>query len=125
MDNGDIDPDARPQGHWHAYAVLHIIFIVYSLAAVLSKVAAGMGFPSVDFVICYGGVLALLATYAVGWQWVLRSLPLSKAYVNKGVTVVWGIIWGVTIFDERVTRMMMIGAALVIMGIILVVTDEG
>ena len=35
-----------------------------------------------------------LVVYAVGWQQVIKHLPLTTAYANKAVTVVWGILLG-------------------------------
>ena len=39
-------------------------------------------------------MLLALVTYAAGWQQVIKHLPLTTAYANKAVTVVWGILAG-------------------------------
>ena len=39
-------------------------------------------------------MLAALVAYAFGWQQVIKHLPLTTAYANKAVTVVWGILLG-------------------------------
>ena len=41
------------------------------------------------------------------------------AFANKAITVVWGIIWGYLFFDEAITLKKLIGAALVMTGIVL------
>ena len=114
-----------PRKAWLPFVVLHAILLLYSIAAILSKTAAGFDFFSTAFILCYGGVLLLLVVYALVWQWVLKSLPLTIAYANKGITIIWGMVWGFLIFGESISLTMILGAALVFIGIMLVVTDRG
>ncbi len=99
--------------------LLHILLLFYSLADVASKYAAGFELLSVGFVVCYGIVLAILAGYALGWQQVIKRMPLTTAYANRGITVVWGIFWGAVFFSEAVTPFKLVGAAMIIAGIAL------
>ena len=46
-------------------------------------------------------------------------MPLSVAYANKAVTVVWGCIWGMLIFHEHLTAGRIVGAMLVLAGVAL------
>ncbi len=110
---------------WLPFLMLHGILLLYSVAGILSKTASGFDFISLPFFISYGGVLLILLVYAVIWQWVLKSLPLSVAYANKGITIVWGMIWGHLLFNETISITMLIGAAIVFAGVVLVVTDSG
>ena len=80
------------QARW--FLVLHLILGVYAASSVCSKLAAGQPFLSVPFILLYGGMLAALVAYALGWQQVIKHLPLTTAYANKAVTVVWGILQG-------------------------------
>ena len=84
-----------------------------------SKFAAGFDFVSVGFVVCYVLVLVVLAGYALGWQQVIKRMPLTTAYANRGITVVWGIFWGAVFFGEAVTPFKLLGAAMIIAGIAL------
>ena len=97
---------------------LHILLVIYSLSAVCSKLASTEPFLSLKFCLLYGIVLFLLALYALCWQQIIKHLPLTFAYANKAVTVVWAIIWGLIIFKERITPGKVIGAVFVICGII-------
>lgn len=99
--------------------LLHALFFVYSFSTVLSKTAAMQETMSIRFFACYGGVLFLLAVYALVWQQLIKRLPLTFAYANKAITIVWGIVWGALLFSERITPGKIIGAAIVIAGIIL------
>ena len=99
--------------------LLHVLFFVYSFSTVLSKAAAMEETMSIRFFAFYGGVLFLLGVYAIVWQQLIKKLPLVFAYANKAITIVWGIIWGALLFSERITSGKIIGAAVVIAGIII------
>lgn len=102
-----------------AILALQLLLLFYSLAGILSKLAAGVDFLSIEFLGLYIGILAILGIYAIGWQQILKRLPLTTAYSNRAVTVVWGILWGLLFFSEPVTLGRVIGAAIIIVGIVL------
>lgn len=106
------------------YIYLHALLLLYSLSGVLSKLASRQVFMSLPFMLFYCGMLALLLIYAVFWQQILKMLPLSVAFANKAVTLFWGILWGMLLFNERLTWGMVLGVALVFAGILLVVLDN-
>lgn len=97
--------------------LLHIILIIYSMSGIFSKMAAGQPFLSGRFFIYYAVAIILLGVYAAGWQQVMKHLPLTAAFANKAVTVVWGMVWGIVFFEEPVTKGKAAGALLVIIGI--------
>lgn len=99
--------------------ITHILLLCYSTEGIFSKLAAREAFLSIQFIALYGIVLLILAVYALGWQQIIKHLPLTSAYANKAVTVVWGIIWGVLVFHEQVAAGKIIGAVLVILGVAL------
>lgn len=104
---------------------LHLLLAVYSLSDVCSKTAAGAPFMSFRFLFFYGCVLGLLGVYAIGWQQVIRRLPLTVAFANRAVTVVWGIVWGVLFFREQVSPLRLVGAALIMAGVVLFARADG
>ena len=99
--------------------ITQIMLMFYSTGGIFSKLASGEQFLSFKFCLYYGIVLLNLAAYAVGWQQVIRHLPLTTAYANKAITVVWGIVWGAVFFHEQITAGKIIGAILVIFGVVL------
>lgn len=103
---------------------LHLLLMVYSLSGICSKMAAGTKFLSLPFCLYYGGVILLLGLYAVGWQQIMKRLPLTTAFANKAVTIVWGIVWGALFFHEAITPGKIIGALIVIAGVVLYVTSD-
>lgn len=63
-----------------------------------------------------------MAVYAVLWQQILKKVPLNLAYANKAVTLVWGMVWGAVIFKEHISVSNIIGAVIVLAGVLLMVT---
>ena len=89
------------------------------MSGICSKMAAGESFLSFKFCLYYAIIIVLLGFYAIGWQQIIKRLPLTTAFANKAVTVVWGIIWGAVFFHESITVGKIIGAALVITGVVI------
>jgi len=106
------------------FIILHIIIIINSFTGVLSKFASEEGFLSLRFIMLYGGIVLILGFYAIVWQQILKYIPLTTAFCNKAVSIIWGIVWGFLIFSEAVTWNMLVGAAVVIVGVIIVVKSD-
>ncbi|MBQ3903177.1 MAG: EamA family transporter [Lachnospiraceae bacterium] len=105
---------------------LHIMLMFFSMSGIASKLAAGEKFLSPKFILYYAVIIGLLGVYAIVWQQIIKRLPLTTAYANRAVTIVWGIIWGVLFFHENVTPLKIVGAVIVILGVVLFATaDEG
>lgn len=101
------------------YIFLHILLMFYSMSGICSKKAANAHFLSLEFAIYYGGVLVLLVAYAIGWQQIIKKLPLTLAFANKAVTIFWGMVWGILVFHEKVSLGKVVGALIVIGGVVL------
>ena len=109
---------------WKYYLFLHIELFILSLGGVCSKIAAQNDFLSFGFIFWYGLVILNLGVYAIVWQQIIKHLPLTTAYANKAITIVWGILWGVIFFNEQIKWNMIIGAIIVIVGVLLVVKSD-
>ena len=106
---------------------LNVLLMFFSLGGIFSKLASKQPFLSLKFILCYGALLFIMFVYAIGWQQVIKRLPLTMAYANRAITIVWGIIWGLLFFNEKLNVGKIIGAVIVIAGVLLYVTesDEG
>lgn len=99
--------------------LLHLLIAVYSLSGVFFKIAGTMPFLSFGFCLFYGMVIAILGIYAIGWQQIIKRIPLTTAFANKAFTVVWGLVFGVLFFKEKITVGKLAGVVLVVLGVIL------
>ena len=108
------------------YLLLHISLLFSSLSGVCSKMASrhtGNIF-SLEFIFWFGLVFVIMFGYAVIWQQILKRMPLTVAYANRPVTLIWGIVWGALIFGEKITWNMIAGALVIFAGIYLVTGDN-
>lgn len=106
------------------FIALHIELLLFSLGGVCTKMASQYEFLSFWFIFFYGLVILNLGVYAIVWQQIIKKLPLNTAYSNKAITIVWGILWGFLFFKEQITWNMIIGALIVIVGVVLVVRAD-
>lgn len=106
------------------YLYLHLMLMIFSLGEVCSKLAAGQEFLSFSFLLFYGLLLLSLFVYALCWQQFLKVMPLTTAYANKSVIIIWGMIWGALIFKERITWNMILGGLVIMAGVYLMVCED-
>ena len=99
--------------------LLNFLLMFYSMSGICSKQASKQQFLSLKFCFYYAFILLLLGIYAIGWQQIIKRLPLTVAFANKAITIVWGLIWGCIFFGEMVTSRKIVGAILVIIGVVL------
>lgn len=107
------------------YVLLHALMLIFSLSPVCSKLAGQQPFLSFKFIFFYGLVILLLGIYALLWQQIIKRMPLTTAYANKAVTVVWGMVWGALLFQEDITPQKCIGAAIIVAGVMLYAFSDG
>lgn len=103
--------------------LLNFLFLIYSFVSVFSKFAGQYEVFSGEFILNYFLVLFFLFIYAIGWQQILKNIPLTVAYANKAVTTIWGLLWGCIFFSEKITLMKIVGLVIVVIGIILFSKD--
>lgn len=106
-----------------ALIALHVMLMFYSMSGVCSKIAAHEKFMNYKFCLCYAIIIGLLAVYAVVWQQIIKKTPLTTAYANKAITIVWGIVWGKIFYQEAISFGKIIGAILVIVGVVFYTTE--
>jgi drug/metabolite transporter (DMT)-like permease len=68
--------------------------------------------------------LFFLGIYALFWQQLIKRFPLSVAYANRAMALLWSALWAKLIFGEEITPRQMAGIALVVIGILMINTDN-
>ena len=106
------------------FVFLHLLLFMFSFCGVFSKLAAGYEFLSLKFCIFYIISIIILGIYAILWQQVLKRFSLTTAFFNRAVNVIWGMIWGLLVFHEKIKFNMIIGCILIMIGIWKVKKDE-
>ncbi len=101
------------------WIVLHVMLAVYALSSVCAKLAGQEETFSFKFFLYYGLLLLLLGLYAIGWQQIIKRMPLTAAYANKAVGVIWACIYGMIFFGEKITTGKVVSGILTIAGVVL------
>ena len=78
---------------------------------------------SKSYIIYYIAAIAVMGIYAVLWQILLEYMPLTTAYLRKGISYILLYLWAFLIFDEHISVMQWIGTAIILGG--MVVTQLG
>lgn len=106
------------------YILLHFSLMLYSFVGIFSKFASNQNLNSYKFYIIYACIITILFVYALFWQIILKHIPLTVAFANKSIIVIWGIVFGKILFNEPIFIKNLIGGILIILGVILVVKSD-
>lgn len=106
------------------FAVLHFILLLYSFVGVFMKLAFQNEFFSWQFFLFAGLAVLFLGIYAIVWQQVLKKLPLTVAFTNKAICIVWGMLWGALFLGDQITWYKILGSLIVFPGVVLVVSSN-
>lgn len=98
--------------------------IVYSFCGVFQKLAARYPMLSTGFLLFYGCSIAILFVYAILWQMILRKVPLTTAYSNRAVAMIWSLVWSVLLFHESISWNQVVGAVIICYGVYKVMETE-
>ncbi len=96
-----------------------------SFSSVFLKLAGRESFLSIRYLFFYGCAVAVMGLYAVAWQLILEKLPLTTAYLRKGVTYVLIFLWASLIFGEQITLQQIVGIVIIIAGMVVSMSDGG
>ena len=101
------------------FIFLQILLFVTSFSAVFTKKSAGEKFLSFKFCLFYAGILLMCFINAIFWQQIIKKLPLTFAYSNRAIGIIWVMLWSRLFFGDVITPKKIIGVVIVIIGIIL------
>ena len=102
------------------YLYLHLILLLQVFSGICLKFASSYNILSINFVLFYALGIFFLILYAFFWQKILKIMPLSTAYMNVSMVIIWMIFVGYLIWGEPITINKIIGALFVITGIIII-----
>lgn len=104
---------------WLKYSALIGINVLYACVTLFTKYAAQHEFLSWSYCIGLCGAIGVMGVYAVCWQQILKRIELSTAYMFKGTSLVFIMLFAFALFGEAITIMNVIGAIVIVIGITL------
>ena len=103
---------------------LQAVVVVYTLSSVVAKFATGKALFSFPFFLFYGLEVAILGIYAILWQQMIKRFDLSVAYANRAMAIVWSAVWAIVLFHDVLALKQMIGIGFVVLGTVIVNSDQ-
>ena len=105
--------------HIKHIAILIAINLLYACVGICTKKASMCETMSWPYFFWFVGAVAIIAAYALLWQQVLRHLELSTAYLFKGTTLIFTMLFAALLFGETITIPNILGSIIIITGITL------
>ena len=99
----------------NVYIFALIAIVIESFSSAILKIGQYPLF-SANYLLWFALAVAVMGIYAVAWQLVLEHLPLSTAYMRKGITYVLIFVWAALLFHEAITLQQVVGIAVIIVG---------
>ncbi len=106
------------------YAIAFIAVVLESLSTTCLKIGGQYPFLSPMYLFFFGLTLLIMGIYAVTWQLVLERLPLTTAYLRKGITYILVFLWAYLFFGEEITIQQIIGIVVIFIGMVVSMRDE-
>ena len=104
--------------YWYIFLLIAINFL-YACVSIFIKYASQQEFMSWNYMLSIIGAVGVMGLYAVLWQQVLKRIELSIAYMFKGTSIIFVMLFAYVLFGEQITWNNIVGAAIIIIGIVL------
>lgn len=101
------------------YAALLGANMIYACESVFIKLASRQEQFSPRYLLFLACAVAVLGIYAIVWQQIIKRVPISEAYMFKGTALIFVLLISVLFLGESITVANLIGAAMIVSGIIL------
>lgn len=112
------------KANWKTIALLQLCVFAFAGSSVFMKLAATHPVLSWPWIWLYFTALCIIGLYALAWQQFLKRIPLTTAYANRAMTMLWSMVFGALIFREAITWNMILGVAVIAVGVYFVVTGD-
>ena len=111
---------------WNKILILCSLVVAnlfYATVGIFTKLASQQEFLSWAYVFSFGGAVAVIGIYAILWQQIIRRIELSTAYMFKGTTIIFTMLFAHWLFGEQITWNNIFGTIIIIAGIVLFAYD--
>ena len=93
--------------------------LIYACTSIFTKMASRQEMMSWPYLLWMAGAVGVMGLYAILWQQVIKRMPISTAYMFKGTSLIFGLLFACLLFGEQISLFNIIGATIIITGIAL------
>ena len=101
------------------YIALIGVNLIYACTSIFTKMASRQETLSWAYLLWIAGAVGVMGLYAILWQQVIKRMEISTAYMFKGTSLIFGLLFACLLFGEHITVTNIIGAIIIIFGIAL------
>lgn len=101
------------------YSSLVGVNLLYACVTLFTKYASQQEMGSVAYCLGLAGAIGVTGAYAICWQQILKRVELSTAYMFKGMSLIFIMLFAFALFGEPITMMNILGAIVIVLGIML------
>lgn len=101
------------------YITLIGVNLIYACTSIFTKMASQKEMLSLPYLLWIAGAVGVMGVYAMLWQQIIARMPISIAYMFKGTSLIFVLLFSTLFFGEAITLNNIIGAVIIIIGIIL------
>ena len=101
------------------YIVLVGSNALYACEAICTKYASMHDFMSVHYILGIVGSIFILGIYAIVWQQILKRINLTDAYMFRGTSLIFVMLFSVLFFHEGFRLSNIIGIMIILTGTVL------
>lgn len=102
-------------------AALLLVNLFYSTVSIATKFTSMQEMLSLRYFVGLAITVLIMGLYAVLWQQILKKVDITLAYMFKATGVIYVLLYSAFLFNEGVTSWNIIGASIIIIGILLFV----
>ena len=99
------------------------IYVIFPFSSIFMKYAS-LNERLLYKIILYICSISVLAIFSILWQKLLKKVDLTKAYLFKSTTIIWNVLYGIILFNEKIKPTMIAGLLITSIGIIIVILSE-
>ena len=104
---------------FQTYLALVGVNLIYACTSICTKMASRQEMMSWPYLLWIAGAVGVMGVYALLWQQVITRMPISTAYMFKGTSLVFVLLFSALLFGEGISTNNLIGSAIIIAGIVL------
>lgn len=93
--------------------------LIYASTSICTKMASRQDMLSWPYMLWIAGAIVVTGMYAILWQQIIKQMPLSTAYMFKGTSLIFVLLFSALLFGEAITVNNFVGSAIIILGIVL------
>ena len=99
------------------YLSLILVNLIYACTTIFTKLASEQMAMSLPYLLYVAGAVGVMGIYALLWQQIIARIPLSTAYMFKGTSLIFILVFSFLLFGESITLNNVIGSLVIITGI--------